>query len=447
MAKPKKETPSENPIVEKWVQSNEKELAQVKLLNPELFAGVNLALDYLNKYLGGSGAIQMPESVMNAKQPTTEAVSTGTLKIGDIVVTPTFELSPNSPFQADYIEKIKWYLKYKTYYGLKDKELIPFMTVTNVTEYQGQNFVELMPIWWRITERPVGMIERIFPKWKIEEEKLIKINYDLRMGDRIQIPETKNGKPVRENISVAVDEAKKYGESIFLTRICDDPKSDYNKVCLNDTVYQLSGDYFNIEKDNLEIRLTKLYNDEYEAVKLLCTALRLEANRALVRADNTLIPLYTIIDSVDWVNQTVDITTQLSTSNISSNGVTLQSAIESVFHADGTFYLVDAPQNYKIGTKGFDKDLNRTWVLKKLTFFPAIPNIEAYWSFSLETEGGGISMIINQMGWNQFVDEYTNQIGMNIPNVSEKNVSLGVNKKTKEEIIQDLANELDNLDI
>jgi hypothetical protein len=36
---------------------------------------------------------------------------------------------------------------------------------------------------------------------------------------------------------------------------------------------------------------------------------------------------------------------------------------------------------------------------------------------------------------------------MNIPNVSEKNVSLGVHNKTTAEKIQDLANELDNLDI
>jgi hypothetical protein len=407
---------------------------------------VNLALDYLNKYLGGSGTIQMPESVVIAQQPTTEAVSTGTLKIGDIVVTPTFELSPNNPFQADYIEKIKWYLKYKTYSGIKDKELIPFMTVTNVTEYQGQNFVELMPIWWRITERPVGIIERIFPKWQIEEEKLIKINYDLRMGDRIQIPETKNGKPIRENISVAVDEAKKYGENIFLTRIVDDPKSDYNKVCLNDTVYELTGDYFNIERDNLEIRLTKLYNDEYEAVRLLCTALRLEANRVLVRADKTLTPIYTFIDSVDLFNQTVNITTQLSTSNVSSNEVTLQTAIESVFHADGSYYLVDAPQNYKIGTKGFDKLSNRTYTLKRVEFYQDSSVNEPRWTFYLETDTVS-ETITYQLTWNQYVDEYTNQFGMNIPNVSEKNVSLGVHNKTTAEKIQDLANELDNLDI
>jgi hypothetical protein len=450
MAKPKKETPSENPIVEKWVQSNEKQLAQVKLLNPELFAGVNLALDYLNKYLGGSGTIQMPESVVNAQQPTTEAVSKGTLKIGDIVVTPKFELSPNSPFQPDYIAKIKWYLKYKTYNGLKDTELLPFMTVTNVTEFEGENFVELMPIWWRITERPVGIIGRIFPTWKIEEEKLIKINYDLRMGDSIKIPDTKNGNPLKQYDSVAVDEAKKYGDNIFLTRICDDPKSDYNKVCLNDTYYGLTGDYFNIQKDNLEEKLSKTYrvtyDDEYSAVRLLCTALRLEANRVLVRADKTLTPIYTFIDSVDLLNQTVNITTQLSTSNVSSNEVTLQTAIESVFHADGSFYLVDAPQNYKIGTKGFNKWSNRTYTLKRVEFYQDSSVNEPRWTFYLETDTVS-ETITYQLTWNQYVDEYTNQFGMNIPNVSEKNVSLGVHNKTTAEKIQDLANELDNLDI
>jgi glycine cleavage system pyridoxal-binding protein P len=131
---------------------------------------------------------------------------------------------------------------------------------------------------------------------------------------------------------------------------------------------------------------------------------------------------------------------------VSSNEVTLQTAIESVFHADGSFYLVDAPQNYKIGTKGFNKWSNRTYTLKRVEFYQDSSVNEPRWTFYLETDTVS-ETITYQLTWNQYVDEYTNQFGMNIPNVSEKNVSLGVHNKTTAEKIQDLANELDNLDI
>jgi hypothetical protein len=71
---------------------------------------------------------------------------------------------------------------------------------------------------------------------------------------------------------------------------------------------------------------------------------------------------------------------------------------------------------------------------------------EPRWTFYLETDTVS-ETITYQLTWNQYVDEYTNQFGMNIPNVSEKNVSLGVHNKSTAEKIQDLANELDNLDI
>lgn len=62
MAKSKKETSSETPIVVNWVNENASKLSEVRSMNPTLYSAITMALDYLNKSLGGLGTVVMPEA-------------------------------------------------------------------------------------------------------------------------------------------------------------------------------------------------------------------------------------------------------------------------------------------------------------------------------------------------------------------------------------------------
>jgi hypothetical protein len=63
MAKSKKETSSETPIVVNWVNENASKLSEVRSMNPTLYSAITMALDYLNKSLGGVGDVVMPEVI------------------------------------------------------------------------------------------------------------------------------------------------------------------------------------------------------------------------------------------------------------------------------------------------------------------------------------------------------------------------------------------------
>jgi hypothetical protein len=67
MAKPKKETSSETPIVVNWVNENASKLSEVRSMNPTLYSAITMALDYLNKSLGGVGDVVMPEVSATSK--------------------------------------------------------------------------------------------------------------------------------------------------------------------------------------------------------------------------------------------------------------------------------------------------------------------------------------------------------------------------------------------
>ena len=68
MSKSKKETSSETPIVVNWVNENASKLSEVRSMNPTLYSAITMALDYLNKSLGGVGDVVMPEQYQ--AQPT-----------------------------------------------------------------------------------------------------------------------------------------------------------------------------------------------------------------------------------------------------------------------------------------------------------------------------------------------------------------------------------------
>jgi hypothetical protein len=61
MAKSKKQISSEPPIVVNWVNENASKLSEVRSMNPTLYSAITMALDYLNKSLGGVGDVVMPE--------------------------------------------------------------------------------------------------------------------------------------------------------------------------------------------------------------------------------------------------------------------------------------------------------------------------------------------------------------------------------------------------
>jgi hypothetical protein len=73
MAKSKKETSSETPIVVNWVNENASKLSEVRSMNPTLYSAITMALDYLNKSLGGVGDVVMPEQYQ--AQPTETVIS------------------------------------------------------------------------------------------------------------------------------------------------------------------------------------------------------------------------------------------------------------------------------------------------------------------------------------------------------------------------------------